>query len=295
MSVPKPTLASAGVSAAATPVAVPASLPSPPTPLVLLHGWGLSPAVWDALRDELRAGTHPTTPVLTPALPGHAGAAPTATATLDAWADALAAQIPHAATVVGWSLGGMLALAFAARHPTRVARLVLLASTARFVALEAGAGAVPMSATDPDGAHHWPGLAAATVDTFRTGFATDPTATLKRFIALQSLGERERKRVQACLAHYLADPAVLPTATLAGLAQGLDILARSDLRAMLAQIPQPCLILHGEHDALMPLAAAHALAAQLANAQLHVLPDCGHALPLSQTARCARLIEAFRA
>ena len=316
---------------------------APAPPLVLLHGWGLSPTVWDALRNELRAGLDPATPVLTPALPGHAGAAATASATLDAWADAVAAQIPPGATVVGWSLGGMLALALATRHPTRVARLALLASTARFVALDAApaagsvpdrgtdpshpapaAGSVPDRGTDPNRARFdvlaaapaagsvpdrgtdpnrartdprhpsradaWPGLAAATVEAFCCGFATDPAATLKRFIALQCLGEPGRKALQDRLARYLANPAA---ADLAALAQGLDILARSDLRAALARIPQPCLIVHGAHDALMPSEAAWALAAQLANARVHVLPACGHALPLSQTAACARLINEF--
>ena len=292
---------------------------APAPPLVLLHGWGLSPTVWDALRNELRAGLDPATPVLTPALPGHAGAAATASATLDAWADAVAAQIPPGATVVGWSLGGMLALALATRHPTRVARLALLASTARFVALDAApaagsvpdrgtdpshpapaAGSVPDRGTDPNRARTdprhpsradaWPGLAAATVEAFCCGFATDPAATLKRFIALQCLGEPGRKALQDRLARYLANPAA---ADLAALAQGLDILARSDLRAALARIPQPCLIVHGAHDALMPSEAAWALAAQLANARVHVLPACGHALPLSQTAACARLINEF--
>ena len=73
------------------------------------------------------------------------------------------------------------------RLAKRVARLVLIGGTARFVADDAPA---------PD---TWPGLAPATVEAFRAGFARDPHATLKRFLALQCLGEPDRRGVQTRL------------------------------------------------------------------------------------------------
>ena len=255
-------------------------------PLVLLHGWAMSPAVWAPLRALLG-----DRPVLAPALPGHAGAVPARHAApedlLAAWSDALLARLPQQATLVGWSLGALLALDIAARHPMRVARLVLISSTARFVADVPDTAAVTQPATA------WPGLAAETVAAFCNGFAQSPQATLRRFLALQCLGEATRKVLADQLESCLAPEHRGGTGEHAGLRAGLELLACADLRPVLAQVRQLCLLIHGEHDALMPVAAARMLAQALPDAQLAHLPAGGHALPLSHAADCARLIERF--
>lgn len=266
------------------------SAPVPPasacagTGLVLLHGWAMTPSVWAPLRPML-GGRH----CIAPPLPGHAGAPAASGADIASWADRLAAALPPAATVVGWSLGALLALALAHRHPAHVARLVLIGGTARFVAAAGAAGAAP-----------WPGLEPATVAAFRAGFANDPRATLKRFVALQCLGEADRRGIQTRLGAALtplagdgADTGAAATRHDHALADGLAVLADTDLRPLLARIEQPCLLIHGEHDALMPLAAARATVRMLPRARLEVLPASGHALPLSRSGDCARLVAAF--
>lgn len=264
--------------------------------IVLLHGWGMTPAVWAPLRSLLGGRRSAAL-----ALPGHAGAAAAKAATLAAWSAHLATPLAPAATLVGWSLGAMLALDLAHRYPARVARLVLIGGTARFVADDASSPA-------------WPGLAPATVEAFRAGFARAPHATLKRFVALQCLGEADRRCVQMQLGAALTpldiaehgdrdgetSPAAAPTCAApptdrarAALADGLALLAGSDLRTTLARIEQPCLLIHGEHDALMPVAAARAMALALPTSRLEVLHGSGHALPLSRSADCARLVAEF--
>jgi len=263
--------------------------------IVLLHGWGMTPAVWAPIQSLL--GGRRSSAL---ALPGHAGAAPALAAELAAWSDRLATQLPPAATLVGWSLGAMLALDLAHRYPERVARLVLIGGTARFVADDASAPSA------------WPGLAPATVAAFRAGFARDPHATLKRFLALQCLGEADRRGVQTQLGAALtaldapdqreedsspfaaASADETPaTSACAALADGLTLLACTDLRASLPRIEQPCLLIHGEHDALMPVAAVRAMSLAVPHSRLEILHGSGHALPLSRSADCARLIAAF--
>ena len=263
--------------------------------IVLLHGWGMTSAVWAPMQ-ALLGGRRS----VALALPGHAGAVAAPGADVAAWSHCLATQLPPAATVVGWSLGALLALDLARRYPERVARLVLIGGTARFVADDAPAPGA------------WPGLAPEAVDPFRAGFTHDPQATLKRFLALQCLGETDRRGVQAQLGAALTpleartkpdgDASSAPARdgveaqtkpACAALADGLTLLAYTDLRATLPRIEQPCLLIHGQHDALMPLAAAQAMARTLPHARLEVLQGCGHALPLSRSADCARLIEGF--
>ncbi|WP_286164484.1 alpha/beta fold hydrolase [Azoarcus sp. DN11] len=239
-------------------------------PLVLLHGWGLTPSVWSGLREVLPSRVV----TLAPALPGHGDALPAPSADLAAWSDALLPVLPERAVLCGWSLGGLIALDLARRHPERVARLILIGATPCFVARE---GETP-----------WPhGLDAATVTAFNANFATDPAGTQKKFIALQSLGDANRRTVAASLAAALADagPDRVP-----GLSSGLEVLAGTDLRATLAEIRQPTHLIHGTGDALMPLAAAEWFAQKLPNARLTRFDDCGHAPFLSRPRECAARI-----
>lgn len=244
-------------------------------PLVLLHGWGLTPVVWQPLLEALPQ----TLDVSTPALPGHAQA-PVAAPGIAAWTEALLARIPHGAMVCGWSLGAMVALDLAARHPARVARLILIGSTPRFV-----------STTRSDHGEAWPhGLDAAVAHDFLTRFTHDPAATMQRFVALQALGDARRRTVTTALTAALSDTGAEGASALAG---GLQVLTETDLRPSIARITQPTLLLHGEGDALMPLAAAQWLAAHLAHARLMPLAGCGHAPFLSRAEDCADAIGRF--
>lgn len=100
--------------------------------VVLLHGWGLSPASYRLTLDRLASsGAH----VLAPALPGFGESAelPVAETTLAGyaahlarWLDVLGETAP--VTVVGHSFGGGVAIRLAHDHPVQVGRLVLVNS-----------------------------------------------------------------------------------------------------------------------------------------------------------------------
>ena len=70
-------------------------------------------------------------------LPGHGHSAPPAEFTLDGVVSALASAFASGAeplTVLGWSLGGQVAMRWALTQPKRVSRIVLVATSPRFVA-----------------------------------------------------------------------------------------------------------------------------------------------------------------
>ena len=237
--------------------------------LVLLHGWGLSHRVWTPLLAAL-----PGLAVLTPDLPGH-GDAPRAGPQLADWSDAVAVGLPKGCTLAGWSLGALLALDIARRHPDKVARLILTGASPRF------------TATDD-----WPcALSADTLRDFRAGFGADPDATQRRFVALQALGDHARRNVTQTLTAALT-PA--DTAHREALADGLALLADTDLRPILPAIAQPVRLLHGARDALMPVAAAEHLADALPHARLSIFADSGHAPFLSRPDDFATLVEGAR-
>jgi pimeloyl-[acyl-carrier protein] methyl ester esterase len=207
----------------------------------------------------------------TPALPGHDGNAAEIAPNLASWVDAFASGLPLGTTVIGWSLGALLALELARTRPGIVERLILLNATPRFV-------------STPD----WPhGLDAAVVASFTDGYLRQPTQTLRRFLALQTLGDASRRQLlpQLEAAAVSHDGHPLPM-----LADGLKILAESDLRSYLAEIRQPVYLVHGSDDALMPVGAARWLAAALPCARLTEVEHCGHAPLLSRPDDCAALI-----
>jgi len=225
--------------------------------LVMFHGWGYQPSIWHSLAAELDE-FQVLMPELHPSSPN-----------IDTWADSVQAAIPVGSLILGWSLGALLALNIASRHPTKIAGLVLI-------------GASPRFAAGKDWIH---GMDPAVVAAFKTSYEEHPRATLKRFLALQVLGDSARNSVKSVLEpHLLSNEEALPALSL-----GLEILATADLRDRLP-ITTPCSLLHGERDALMPLAAAHMLHSRLPRSRLIILPESGHAPLFADTAALAALI-----
>ena len=181
-------------------------------------------------------------------------------------------DLQDGAVVCGWSLGAQTAMQWALAQPGRIVRLVLIGATPRFVQ-----------------ANDWPhAQTTALLEGFATAVAADPHTALRRFAALLNQGDTQARRLTRELSSVLATEA---SAT--ALAAGLQALRDTDLRADIGQIRQPVLLLHGAHDALMPLAAAEWLANHLPAARLEVFPDAAHAPFLAQPERCAELLRRF--
>lgn len=238
--------------------------------IVLVHGWGLHGGVWRELAGRLAASFR----VLLPDLPGH-GRSPAANGDITL-ADVVAELQGHMtapAVWVGWSLGALVALTAARRFPQRVSRLVLIGATPKFVQA-------------PD----WPcAMPPQTLAQFARDLGDDYRATLVRFLSLQ-MGSGD---VQGCTSAASAGSARAAVRQLhallmehgepepAALRSGLQWLANTDLRADLPAIAAPALVLHGQHDRLVPPAAAEFLARQLPAARLALIPSAGHAPFLS--------------
>jgi pimeloyl-[acyl-carrier protein] methyl ester esterase len=165
-------------------------------------------------------------------------------------------------------------LACAARHPRKVARLVLVGANASFIQREGWAEA----------------LAPAELDAFISQLQASPDALLKRFAALIHAGDSNartnQRAMKACLANGLPADA-------ASLASGIALLGAADLRGHAFAADQPVLLLHGAADPLMPLAGAERLARQLSSATLDVFDGAAHAPFASDVGRFVAAVCAF--
>ncbi|HWS78986.1 MAG TPA: pimeloyl-ACP methyl ester esterase BioH [Thermomonas sp.] len=223
-------------------------------PLVLLHGWAMHGGIFAPLVQALRA--HRTLHVVD--LPGHGHSRDCGVPlTLEACAEAVLDLVPEAPWC-GWSLGGLIALHAASTHPQRIPALAMVCATPKFVV-----------------AADWPrGMPVEVFHGFADGLRGDWRATVDRFIALEAFGSdhmREELRMlrDAVLAHGEPSPRVL--------AEGLQVLEGSDLRAVLPSLRVPSLWIGGRRDRLVDPRAMREAAGIAPNAHYVEVEHAGHA------------------
>ncbi len=166
--------------------------------------------------------------------------------------------------VVGWSLGGMLAMDLAIRNPDLVSRLVLIGSTPRF--------------TFSPGVEF--GTPEASLLDLTKQLTVDIKTTLQGFIAYAALPHRPSLRE-------------LPQ-HLEALQGGLQYLKQRDLRPEIDKIKCPVLLLHGKQDAVISHAASDWLHRHLPQSKLISMDDMGHDLPLRRPEWVVAQIQSFR-
>ena len=228
--------------------------------LVLVHGLGGAASNWVELTPTLARSYR----VLALDLPGHGGSSPLPTApSLTPFADVVRAVAEREAllpaAVVGHSLGGLVGLRLALRHPDAVRGLVLAASAG----ISSGTRAREVAVT-----------------TLVLARPARLVAPFRRLVA-----RLEWLRYPVFGFFEVSDPAALSAGAvegfLAGPALHTDVLSAG--RALVADDPRvdlgavrcPCLVLAGARDRMVPVADAIEYARRL-RAPLRIVPDCGH-------------------
>ena len=164
-------------------------------------------------------------------------------------------------TLAAESAGAQTALSAALRTPKRIERLVIV-----------------------DGMYHRD--VPPDTDPFLAGLRKAYPATLDRFVQ-RCIPEPDCEHVKRW-GRKIIDRASQDTAI------ALRVVSTdTDLRGELPNISQPTLVIHGDADAIVPIARGRELAAALPNARLVVLPGAGHVPTLTRPAEVAREIEDF--
>lgn len=244
-------------------------------PLLLLHGWAMSGAVFA----ELLAHSLPGYELIAVDLPGHGGSDPGYQTQLDPWAQDIEELISilelKQPGVIGWSLGGMLALKLVQRRCVIWSSLILLASTPRFV-----------------NSGDWSaGLPSIQLRAMLRDLKRDFRKTLEQFYQLMFVAGEVGPERYRHVARFAAGPDSLPSPEVA--VAGLEILAKEDLREILQEVELPTLVIHGSDDVIIPVAAAEVLAKEIVGARLILIPGAGHAPFLTQPVRVRAALMEF--
>ena len=223
---------------------------SQPT-VVMLHGAGFDHTIW-ALHTRWFA--HHGYGVLAPDLPGHgrSGGAPLATvADMADWTAALLDTAGAAkARLVGHSMGSLIALETAARHPARVSSLGLIGTAATMTV-----GPDLLKAAQANEA-----AAIDMVSIWGLGFQAELGGSLAPGLWMHSGAQRV---LEQCRPGVLFNDLAACNAYQGALAAA-------------AKITVPTTFILGERDMMTPARAGQALAAALPNSRTVVLRGAGH-------------------
>ena len=236
--------------------------------LVLIHGWGLNSGVWQSLIEQLQAHFTLTTIDL-PGFGLNCGNLPVQY-DLQALARMILPHVPQNACVLGWSLGGLVAQQMALLSPQHLGRLIVVASSPCFIKQA-----------------DWPGIKPEVLDQFQQQLASNLSATISRFLAIQAMGSPTAKQDIKLLKQQIDQ---YPQPDPLALAAGLQILAQSDLRSDLATLRMPCDFILGRLDSLVPYALQQQLLTLAPQIKVHLFEKSSHAPFISEPQRFIKLL-----
>lgn len=229
-------------------------------PLLLIHGYPLSRALWEPQMEGLVDAAR----LIAPDLRGYGQSDPVpGPYSMDMLADDCAAllegmKVTQPVVVAGLSMGGYVALAFYRKYAARVAGLILAATRAGADSAEGKANRDKSAALARE-----------------KGVGAIVEAMLPKLLAPKSYEAKPKVVAWATQ--------IMESASVEGIVGALmGMKERPDVTPILGQIDKPTLILHGTDDQLIPPKEAEAMHAAIKNSTLQLLPEAGHLLNLEQ-------------
>lgn len=229
------------------------------TPLVLIHAFPLSRAMWKRELEQFA----PAGRVIAPDLPGFGGSPRQPHPSIEGMAQDTAAlldqlKVYEPVAIAGLSMGGYVALEFVRQFPQRVKALGLFSTRAAADTPEQAAGRMKL------------------VDKLRTeGIEVLMTASLPKLIGRTTAASKPGlvKDVETMIRAASPD----------GVIDALRAMAqRRDSTLILPGLACPVLIVAGEEDALIPAQESQGMAKAIKNATLEIIPQAGHLANLEQ-------------
>jgi len=235
-------------------------------PLLFVHGFPLSRGAWRKQLDAFRSSYRVVAPDLRGFGESDAGTGATTMAQFSEDLHALLQQRTTGPVVlIGHSMGGYVALAFARQYPEMVRGLVLVSTKA-----------------GPDTAAAAAARRATAEKVRAEGVQVVIQAMSSKMLAADNPDRALAEQVRGFMA--TSKPAGVIGALL-GMAE------RPDATAQLARISVPTLVITGADDLLIPPAESDALARAIPGSQLNIIPHAGHLVAFEQPDKFNHVLE----
>lgn len=241
-------------------------------PIVFIHGWCMSSAVWKLQREGLSDSFR----VITLDLRGHGHSPPHADGFhIKGCTEDIAGLLEYLdiynAILAGWSLGATIAIAAYLLCRQRLSGLVLISGTPRF-------------AQSADFSY---GLSQVEVNGMAKKVDRNIRRALDGFLTrMLASGEADFERV-----HKLLSSIPAPATEVA--LQALETLIEADVRDQLAKIDCPTLLVHGDRDVICLPEASEFMSRQVPTSRQVVFSGCGHVPFLTQGANFNAIIDDY--
>lgn len=236
--------------------------------LILLPGWGMEPCVWSPIQDKLSHQFNMS-------FVDWRGIS-----SLACFKEKVIKLIKSkdltSFSLLGWSLGSLVALDIAIEYPLYVKNLILIGGTSCFI-------------THDDYKHGWP---QRVVERMKHQLQKYKEKTLGNFyesmFSTYEKTEQYDKHFPQLISEMNLDEKNF------SLLIGLDYLIQMDFRHQLKNIKKPCLLIHGEEDQICPLSASEYISNRIAGkVVLKVLPNTGHVPFITNPDICTDYIKRF--
>jgi len=194
--------------------------------IALLPGWGFSAAILQPLAERLKNNYE------------------VSLVELDDDKNILA-QLPSRAVLIGWSLGGLLAIKLAHQYPDRFPKVITIATNPCFIAN-----------------HNWPGVSPENFMVFEKKLENNPEKLLREFALLQ-VGRHSYSAIEK----FMIDRK---------LKSGLDMLKKTDHRELLKDFSKPLLFILGGDDKLVPSEIGEKIKLLNSRIKINIIKQAGH-------------------
>ncbi|MAS00050.1 MAG: hypothetical protein CMH24_01590 [Nitrosomonadales bacterium] len=239
-------------------------------PVVLIHGWGMSGRIWEDLSETMRINYK----LFIIDLPGMGKSPLLKIYKINNVIKEIRKHIPSKVIMIGWSLGGQIAMKYALQYPGSIKNLICVSSTPSFICNSG-----------------WDfGMDKKIFLGFKKELKDNWKKTLKNFFLLQLIKNKEQKNIlKRFEKHYINEKPGLKL----GLEKSLNILEDNDLRNDIKKIQIPTLIITGKKDNICSYKASIWLHSEIKDSKLFIFESEGHIPFINNKKKFFQIIHQF--